>query len=179
VSPEFLGFRGVSRAYGLGEIFRARGCGEIHLDLRFKPDHVVLESMIEIESRFVNQLSTIDASARPGGRTVLRFSWSDRDRRTIAASAFVLRSLARRLGDTGALLRPIETLWYHPSGTCRMSSRDTAGVVDGDCRVHGTRNLFIAGSAVFPTPGSGNPTLTLIALALRLGDHLSARFRSS
>jgi choline dehydrogenase-like flavoprotein len=48
------------------------------------------------------------------------------------------------------------------------------GVVDPDCRVHGVENLWIAGSSVFPTSGSVNPTLTIVALALRLADHLSA-----
>ena len=48
------------------------------------------------------------------------------------------------------------------------------GVVDPNCKVHGVDNLFVAGSSVFPTGGASNPTLTLIALALRLGDHLKS-----
>ena len=47
------------------------------------------------------------------------------------------------------------------------------GVVDADGRVHGTHNLFIAGASVFPTAGFANPTLTIVALALRLADHLA------
>jgi choline dehydrogenase-like flavoprotein len=46
------------------------------------------------------------------------------------------------------------------------------GVVDGNCRVHGLANLFVAGSSVFPTSGQANPTLTIVALALRLGAHV-------
>jgi choline dehydrogenase-like flavoprotein len=48
-------------------------------------------------------------------------------------------------------------------------------VVDADCRVHSVNNLYVAGSAVFPTSSQANPTLTLIALSLRLGRHLSQR----
>jgi choline dehydrogenase-like flavoprotein len=48
-------------------------------------------------------------------------------------------------------------------------------VVDADCRVHSVSNLYVAGSAVFPTSSQANPTLTLIALSLRLGRHLSQR----
>jgi choline dehydrogenase-like flavoprotein len=48
------------------------------------------------------------------------------------------------------------------------------GVVDENCRVHGTSNLFAAGSSVFPSGGYANPTLTIVALAARLGDHLSS-----
>ena len=47
--------------------------------------------------------------------------------------------------------------------------------MDADCRVHGIHNLYIAGSSVFPTYGASNPTLTILALALRLADHLKQR----
>jgi choline dehydrogenase-like flavoprotein len=57
-------------------------------------------------------------------------------------------------------------------GTTRMSDDPGQGVVDRNCRVHGISNLFVAGSSVFPTAGSGTPTLTLVALALRLSEHL-------
>ena len=49
------------------------------------------------------------------------------------------------------------------------------GVVDADCRLHSLDNLFITGSSVFPTSGISNPTYTLVALALRLADHLKLR----
>lgn len=62
---------------------------------------------------------------------------------------------------------------YHQMGGTRMSSDPARGVVDADCRVHGYANLYIAGGSVFPTGGWANPTLTIAALALRLGDHLS------
>jgi choline dehydrogenase-like flavoprotein len=61
---------------------------------------------------------------------------------------------------------------YHQIGLTRMSDSPTDGVVDRDCRVFGTANLFVAGSSVFPTAGQANPTLPAVALALRLGDFL-------
>jgi len=63
----------------------------------------------------------------------------------------------------------------HHMGTTRMHNDPRQGVVDADCRVHGLGNLYIAGSSVFPTAGYANPTLTLVALALRLADHLKNR----
>jgi choline dehydrogenase-like flavoprotein len=60
----------------------------------------------------------------------------------------------------------------HHIGTARMSAHPRDGVVDPDGAVHGVGNLFIAGSAVFPTSGHANPTLTIVALALRLAEHL-------
>ena len=61
----------------------------------------------------------------------------------------------------------------HHIGTTRMADDPRRGVVDADCRVHGKANLWIAGSSVFPTAGWANPTLTIVALALRLADHLA------
>ncbi|MDQ4035943.1 MAG: GMC family oxidoreductase [Chloroflexota bacterium] len=61
--------------------------------------------------------------------------------------------------------------WHH-MGTTRMHGDSQHGVVDRDCRVHGMRNLYIAGSSVFPTAGSATPTMTIVALALRLAAHL-------
>jgi choline dehydrogenase-like flavoprotein len=60
----------------------------------------------------------------------------------------------------------------HHIGTARMGSDARSSVVDSNCRVHGVDNLFIAGSAVFPTSSQANPTLSVVALALRLVDHL-------
>jgi choline dehydrogenase-like flavoprotein len=60
----------------------------------------------------------------------------------------------------------------HHMGTTRMHADPTQGVVDADCRVHGLTNLFVASSSVFPTAGAANPTLTIVALALRLADHI-------
>ncbi|HEY6056521.1 MAG TPA: GMC oxidoreductase, partial [Candidatus Limnocylindrales bacterium] len=58
-----------------------------------------------------------------------------------------------------------------------MDADPAHGVVDGDCRVHGVANLFVAGSSVFPTSGSTSPTLTIVQLGLRLADHLTRRLR--
>ena len=65
----------------------------------------------------------------------------------------------------------------HHIGTTRMADAPAQGVVDRDARVHGIDNLYVAGSSVFPSAGHANPTLTLLALALRLADHLGARWR--
>jgi len=64
---------------------------------------------------------------------------------------------------------------FHHMGTTRMGQSETTGVVDENCRMHGVGNLYIAGSSVFPTSGHSNPTLTFMALAIRLGRHLEAQ----
>ncbi len=65
----------------------------------------------------------------------------------------------------------------HHMGTTRMSDDPRHGVVDANLAVHGVPNLFIAGSSTFPTYGASNPTLNLVALTLRLADHLRGLFR--
>ena len=70
---------------------------------------------------------------------------------------------------------PVVTGGWHHMGTTMMSADASRGVVDADCRVHGLQNLYVAGSSVFPTGGFANPTLSLVALSIRLGHHLSAQ----
>jgi choline dehydrogenase-like flavoprotein len=62
---------------------------------------------------------------------------------------------------------------YHQMGGMRMDASEMQGVVDPDLRLHGTRNAFVCSGAVFPTSGYSNPTHTLLALAMRLAEHLS------
>jgi choline dehydrogenase-like flavoprotein len=83
-----------------------------------------------------------------------------------------LGRIDRPLGDEDppALFRGA----FHHMGTTRMHRDPAQGVVDADSLVHGTANLFVAGSSVFPTAGCANPTLTVVALALRLSDHLAS-----
>jgi choline dehydrogenase-like flavoprotein len=96
-------------------------------------------------------------------------------RRTVEITADALgRALAGRARILVSERRPWPetTGRSHHMGTTRMHDDPRRGVVDADCRVHGLANLWIAGSSVFPTCGYANPTLTLVALAHRLADHL-------
>ncbi len=63
---------------------------------------------------------------------------------------------------------------HHLMGTARMGTDITTSVVDSDCKLHGVDNCYVASSAVFPTGGYANPTMTLLALSLRLADKLKA-----
>ena len=63
----------------------------------------------------------------------------------------------------------------HHIGTTRMSNDSKHGVVDSNCKVFNTDNLYIAGSSVFPTGGAVNPTFTLVALSLRLARHIKEK----
>jgi choline dehydrogenase-like flavoprotein len=63
----------------------------------------------------------------------------------------------------------------HPSGGTRMASDPKAGVVDEHCQVHGVGGLYVASSSVFPTNGHANPTLMIVALAIRVADRIKAQ----
>jgi choline dehydrogenase-like flavoprotein len=70
-------------------------------------------------------------------------------------------------------LWPSEIQWcWHHIGTTRMHADPSKGVVDANGRIHDMSNAFVAGSSVFPTAGSDTPTLTIVALAVRLSQHL-------
>jgi choline dehydrogenase-like flavoprotein len=126
---------------------------------------------------------TLDAEVDALGIPRLRVDW----RYTALDVDTVTRGIALLAQDIGR--SHIGTLAYDPSalefemtrygaygghhiGTARMGADERTSVVDADCRVHGVDNLFIAGSAVFPTSSQANPTLTIVALAMRLAAHL-------
>lgn len=67
----------------------------------------------------------------------------------------------------------------HHIGTARMAASASRGVVDTNCAVFGLPNLYVASAAVFPTSSHANPTLTIVALAIRLANHLKATLHSS
>ncbi len=64
---------------------------------------------------------------------------------------------------------------FHQIGTARMAAHWRDGVVDPRCRVFGTDNLYVASSAVFPSSGQANPTLTIVALSARIADDIAAQ----
>jgi len=66
---------------------------------------------------------------------------------------------------------------FHQAGTTRMSRSNEDGVVDENCRVHGTTNLYVASSSNFVTSGQANSTFLIVAMALRLADHLAQKLK--
>jgi hypothetical protein len=67
---------------------------------------------------------------------------------------------------------------FHQIGTLRMSADAALGVTDGNGRLWGTQNVFIASSAIFPTSGQANPTLTMVALAVRQAEYIAGIFHN-
>jgi choline dehydrogenase-like flavoprotein len=67
----------------------------------------------------------------------------------------------------------------HHLGTARMGTDPKTSVVDPHCRVHGVPNLFIASAATFPTSSQANPTLTIVALAMRMAKRLQDDVRAT
>jgi choline dehydrogenase-like flavoprotein len=113
--------------------------------------------------------------------TVLDWQKTEHDlysmRRTLEIFAEAFRQSG--LGTLETMLDPAAPApamfgnWHH-LGTTRMHRDPVKGVVDEHCRVHDVPNLYLAGSSVFPTGGYANPTLTIVALALRLADRLKS-----
>jgi choline dehydrogenase-like flavoprotein len=114
-------------------------------------------------------------------RVALDWRLSDADRRNVRRTLELLGAEigAAGIGRLRILYGEDEAGWpddlnggQHHMGTTRMSDDPGRGVVDRHCRVHGISNLFVAGASVFATPGGATPTLMLVALAVRLADHL-------
>ena len=124
------------------------------------------------------------ASDRFGNRQV-RVDWrySRQDVETVERSFSLLRddlaqqaigqlTLAPDEADIETVVRRDGAYGGHHIGTARMGASSASGVVDADGKVFGLNNLYVTGSAIFPTSGQANPTLTIVAMALRLADHL-------
>jgi choline dehydrogenase-like flavoprotein len=121
-------------------------------------------------------------------RAVLDWRLTELDKRTIRETALAIGTFFARtdvgrikledwLLEEGAAVPDVaKDPWLgagrHHMGTTRMAATSRQGVVDSNCLVFETGNLFIAGSSVFPTAGHANPTLTIVQLSLRLADHL-------
>jgi len=116
-------------------------------------------------------------------RTRIDWRFTDLDRRSFHvvqqafAKALGMSGLGRQRNDLPMSAGEFDALAaeeveYHHIGTTRMNTDPKQGVVDQNCQVHGVDNLYIAGSSVFPTAGAANPTFTILALTLRLADHL-------
>jgi choline dehydrogenase-like flavoprotein len=114
----------------------------------------------------------------------VRLNWqiSERELDTIRQYALLaqrsLSGIARIIPDEDLISRSPNFLTRcddsnHHMGGMRMSTSDSTGVVDTNLRLHGLSNTYICSSAVFPTSGFSNPTHTVIALAIRLCDHLT------
>jgi choline dehydrogenase-like flavoprotein len=148
-------------------------------------DHVRLSTRIDPvpnpDSR-VKLSNTRDALGLPQ----IDFHWqlTPLDKHSVRRSLEIIGAELGRagLGRLQITLDDDDTAWpkdtrggWHHMGTTRMSDDPTRGVVDRNCQVHGIENLFVAGSSVFPTAGSGTPTMMLVSLALRLSDHIKER----
>jgi len=158
---------------------------------------LALEGAAGLPSRSATILLDIEQAPDPDSRILLgaerdalglrrvKADWriGDLERRTAAAFTRLIGAEFARLDIGRCRLEPWtedervplsdalkET--YHYIGTTRMAEDPREGVADRNCAVHGMRNLFVAGSSVFTTAGQANPTLTIVALALRLADHL-------
>jgi len=121
-----------------------------------------------------------DALGMPRLRLDMRVSDEDFARYRTTLTELGRQMLAARTGMVRILHKTREE-WLsvmdwgnHHMGTTRMHADPKQGVVDANSQVHGVHNLFIAGSSVFPTYGASNPTLNMLALTLRLADHLKA-----
>jgi hypothetical protein len=143
-----------------------------------------MRAVFETAFRYDNRV-TLGGERDPLGRRKVQVDWrvGEADVENMRRVMRRFDEAVRRTGtghfeaafpdEASAWQRAVEGGKHH-MGTTRMHVAPEHGVVDDNGRVHGTSNLFAAGSSVFPSGGYANPTLTIVALAARLGDHLSS-----
>lgn len=150
-----------------------------HLLNRGGPAAFELFAVAEQRPAHDNRVVLSDQRNQIGARKPLvEWRWSADDQRLAERAADDIRALLADLGVGDILVRQGRAAIHkinshHAAGTTRMSLSPDDGVVDPDLRSHDHPNLYIAGSAAFRATGSSNPTLTDVAIGLRLADHLS------
>jgi choline dehydrogenase-like flavoprotein len=166
-----------------GRLFRLRS---LIRDVRFQ---AIVEPNPDPESRITLLPHSRDALGMP--RVKVTWQLGDIVRRTFDRNFAILADEMRLAGIAQTTLdAPMEgTGGWHPTfenqgtwhhmGSTRMHDSPKYGVVDRNCRVHGMSNLFVAGSSVFTTGAANLPTQTIVALTLRLSDHLADRLREA
>ncbi len=153
----------------------------------FRPERVMVKAHVEQRPDPDNRV-TLSAERDRFGVPLPRLAWRvhEEELRTLRAVTQAAGAVLRQNGwgettvqpwlcDGPAAARPHLEDTYHHHGTTRMAATASDGVTDPYCQVFGTDNLYIAGSSLFPTSGYANPTLTIVALAIRLGDTLTQR----
>jgi choline dehydrogenase-like flavoprotein len=164
------------RSYTLNEPFRRSGLSGCSVQLgRNLKNRSYWTIQPEIEARWTNRIrlseTQVDGLGDP--LPVVELSYSERDRKTMAKAEAISAVQVDRLNASGGRVRRSIGWRMHPAGTCRMGFDEAGGVVDRDNRVFGLENLFVSGACVFPSSGTSNPVLTIVALTLRLADHLN------
>ncbi len=172
-------YEGIHRTYSLNDRFRAQRLNACQYQIRVLPSNrVVWKLQPELESRGENRVTLSTSKRDSFGNPVpdLHFSTSELDRKTVDKGMRFLEQQAQYFSARTSKIDKIRKWRAHPAGTCRMGFDERSGVVDRDNRVFGLDNLYVSGAAVFPTAGTSNPTLSVVAMTLRLADHLLARF---
>lgn len=148
---------------------------------RVKPEYYTISVRIEPAPNYDSRIFLINEKDKFGKqRVALDWKVGDAARRTMLNITNAFASEMGRMGIGRVRINPkLESEWEnhfhvgnHQMCTTRMASSARNGVVDKNCKVFSMANLYTAGSSVFSTGGSGTPTLTLVALALRLAEHL-------
>lgn len=140
------------------------------------PTNIQLNAMFEVFSQPEYRVSNLDKINHLGmPESLVHFEDTPiiRERlKTVTAKASEVLAAMGAAGDVS-----VDPSWgaHHATCTTRMSASAELGVVDADMRIHGVDNVYVCSNASFSTLSAVNPTLTLVALSLRLGDHLLGR----
>jgi choline dehydrogenase-like flavoprotein len=144
-------------------------------DIVTGPRKVQLSAFMEQVGQYQNRFSPGEGTTRFGlPRTKINFTQSDdatdRAHKRLDLMANVIAQMGYKIQKEDMKIGTQDG--QHTSSTCRMGKDATEGVVDADLKVFGTSNLYVCSNAVHPTCAAVNPTLTLVAVTLKLTDHL-------
>ncbi len=173
---------GNHRTLAFNDQLRQQGLNACQFQLdRYRSGITRIRMQPEVEPRPENRITLSETKLDSYGLPlpIVALSYSERDKRTIENGSRLMEEILKNIPGGSTAGPMVEEDRYHPAGTCRMGFDETGGVVDTNCKVYGLDNLYVSGACVFPTSGTANPTLTVVALTFRLADHISSTFPAS
>ena len=139
-----------------------------------------------VASRSVDWWLTTEDLADPDNRVTLdeggtiRLNWQPKNRESHRRLCQAWRRLLRKAGFAAVFFQAMDiSATAHQVGTCRFGENPRDNVLDPDCKAHDLENLYVVDGSFMPSISAVNPSLTIMANALRVGEHLRRRFQES
>jgi choline dehydrogenase-like flavoprotein len=142
---------------------------------RFRQRVVAIAAIMEDLPYLDNRVALVDSPRDDGPRVRLEYHAHDNDKRRLKEFQTRLKRSFKPYKPLHASASSANNALGHACGTCRFGTDAKSSVFDAMTRAHGLDNLYCVDTSILPSSGGINPSLTIAANALRVGEHINGR----